>query len=80
MWHGCLEGDAFRGAWLRVAADLVGRSDIGTGTVSFAAARENRIDALADALEEHLDLDAVLRLVEHGTPPGLPVVRGGLVR
>ncbi len=80
MWHGCLEGDAFRGAWLRETAELVGRSDIGTGTVSFAAARENRIDALADALEEHLDFDAVLRLVEHGTPPGLPVVRGGLVR
>jgi len=80
MWHGCLEGDAFRGAWLRVAADLVGRSDVGTGTVSFAAARENRIDALADALEEHLDLDAVLRLVEHGAPPDLEPVRGGLVR
>jgi len=80
MWHGCLEGDAFRGAWLRLAADLVGRSDIGTGTVSFAAARENRIDALADALEEHLDLDAVLRLLEHGAPSDLPLVRGGLVR
>jgi adenosylcobyric acid synthase len=78
MWHGCLEGDAFRGTWLRLAADLVGRSDIGTGTVSFAAARENRIDALADALEEHLDLDAVLRLLEHGAPD-LPLVRGGLV-
>ncbi|MGH3308952.1 MAG: cobyric acid synthase, partial [Nocardioides sp.] len=63
MWHGCLEGDAFRGAWLRLAAHLVGRSGIGTGMVSFAAARELRIDALADALEEHLDLDTVLRLV-----------------
>ncbi len=69
MWHGCLEGDAFRGAWLRLAADLVGRSGIETGMVSFAAARESRIDTLADALEEHLDLDAVLRLVEHGAPP-----------
>jgi adenosylcobyric acid synthase len=80
MWHGCLEGDAFRATWLRLAADLVGRRDIGTGTVSFAAARENRIDALADALEEHLDLDAVLRLLEHGAPSDLPLVRGGLVR
>ncbi len=80
MWHGCLEGDAFRGAWLRLAADLVGRSGIGTGTVSFVTARESRIDALADALEENLDLDAVLRLVEHGAPPDLPLVRGGLVR
>jgi adenosylcobyric acid synthase len=80
MWHGCLEGDAFRGAWLRAVADLVGRRDIRTGTVSFAAARESRIDALADALEEHLDLDAVLRLVDHGAPLDLPLVRGGLVR
>jgi adenosylcobyric acid synthase len=45
-----------------------------------AAARESRIDAIADAVEEHLDLDAVLRLVERGAPPGLDPVRGGLVR
>ena len=80
MWHGCLEGDAFRGAWLRLAADLAGRAGIEAGGVSFAAARERRIDTLADALEEHLDLDAVLRLVEHGAPPDLEPVRGGLVR
>jgi adenosylcobyric acid synthase len=80
MWHGCLEGDAFRAAWLRLAAELVGRDHIETGTVSFAAAREHRIDALADALAEHLDLDAVMRLVEHGAPPDLTPVRGGLVR
>jgi len=80
MWHGCLEGDAFRGAWLRLAADLAGRGGIEGGAVSFAVARERRINALADALEEHLDLDAVLTLVEHGAPAGLPTVRGGLVR
>jgi adenosylcobyric acid synthase len=77
-WHGCLEGDAFRGAWLRLAADLAGRDGIETGAVSFAAARERRIDILADAIEEHLDLDRILHLVEHGPTPGLPVVRGGL--
>ena len=80
MWHGCLEGDAFRGAWLRLVAGLAGRDGIEAGTVSFAAARERRIDTLADALEEHLDLDAVLTLVEHGAPAGLPMVRGGLLR
>jgi adenosylcobyric acid synthase len=79
MWHGCLEGDAFRGAWLREAAAAAGRDHLDVGTVSFAAAREARIDAIADAVEEHLDLDAVLRLVEHGAPPGLAPVRGGLV-
>jgi adenosylcobyric acid synthase len=80
MWHGCLEGDAFRSAWLRLVSGLAGRSGLQTGTVSFAAAREQRIDAIADALEDHLDVDAVLRLVEHGAPPGLRPVRGGLVR
>jgi adenosylcobyric acid synthase len=79
MWHGCLEGDAFRRAWLALAADLTGRGDIELGAVSFATAREARIDTLADAIEDHLDLDAVLRLVEHGPPSGLPVVRGGMV-
>ncbi|MGH3348128.1 MAG: cobyric acid synthase [Nocardioides sp.] len=78
-WHGCLEGDAFRAAWLREAAELVGRPAPAVGTVSFAAARERRIDAIADAVEEHLDLDTVLRLVEHGAPLDLPPVRGGLV-
>jgi adenosylcobyric acid synthase len=79
MWHGCLEGDAFRAALLREAASAVGRDGVVVGTASFAAARESRIDAIADALEAHLDLDAVLRLVEHGAPPNLAPVRGGLV-
>ncbi|MFC6288344.1 cobyric acid synthase [Nocardioides sp. GCM10027113] len=78
MWHGCLEADAFRAAWLDVAAELVGHGGPVAGEVSFAAARECRLDAIADALEEHLDLDAVWRLVEHGPPP-LPRVRGGVV-
>jgi len=79
MWHGCLEGDAFRSAWLRLVSGLAGRSGVEVGAVSFAGARERRIDAIADALEDHLDVDAVLRLVEHGAPPHLPPVRGGLV-
>jgi len=79
MWHGCLEGDAFRAAWVREAASAAGRDGVRAGRVSFAAAREARIDALADAVEEHLDLDAVLRLVEQGPTPGLSPVRGGLV-
>ena len=80
MWHGCLEGDAFRGAWLRLAGELSGRGALATGGASFAAARERRIDAIADAVEQHLDLEAVVRLIEGGPPPGLAPVRGGLVR
>jgi adenosylcobyric acid synthase len=77
MWHGSLEGDELRRAWLREVAGAAGLSSFEPGAVSFAAVREARIDALADAVEEHLDLDAVLSLVTSGAPP-LPVVRGGL--
>lgn len=78
LWHGCLEGDDFRAGWLTEVATLLGRTDVRVGGVSFAAAREARIDAIADAVEQHLDVAAVLGLIEDGPPP-LPVVRGGLV-
>jgi adenosylcobyric acid synthase len=62
MWHGSLEGDEFRRAWLAEVAGLLGR-DPGRGApVSFAALREARLDALADAAERHLDVDALLDL------------------
>jgi adenosylcobyric acid synthase len=80
MWHGSLEGDAFRRAFLAEAASLLGRDGFVTGEVSFPAAREARLETLADAVEQHLDLDAVLRLVEDGPPAGIEPVRGGLVR
>jgi adenosylcobyric acid synthase len=77
MWHGSLEGDALRRAWL---VEVAGGLDVpfAAGEQSFAAVREARIDALADAMEEHLDLDALLDLVASGAPGGRPVVRGGL--
>lgn len=78
MWHGTLEGDAFRRAWLGEAAALLGRPAPEDGGTSFPSAREQRIDALADAVESHLDMEVVVRLVERGAPSDLPVVRGGL--
>jgi adenosylcobyric acid synthase len=79
MWHGCLEGDEFRAAWLNTVADLADVTDFRPGSASFPAAREARIDAIADAIERHLDLEAILALVEHGPTPGLRPVPGGLV-
>jgi len=79
MWHGSLESDAFRAAWLTEAAALAGVSGFRAGGTSFATARDARIDAIADALEQHVDVDAVLELIDRGAPPGLPVVRGGIV-
>src|SRR5699024_2866749 len=61
-WHGTLEGDAFRAAFL---AEVLGSEPSG---VDFAAARERRLDLLADLVEQHLDVDALLTLVHGGTP------------
>lgn len=73
MWHGALEGDAVRRAWLREVAAAVGR-EIRTGEVSFPAAREARIEALADLVDEHLDMDALLAVLSDERT--LPVLRG----
>ncbi|MDD7813279.1 cobyric acid synthase [Mycobacterium sp. CSUR Q5927] len=71
MRHGALEGDAPRAAFL---AETLGLEPSG---VSFPAAREHRLDLLADLIEEHLDVDAVLDLARGGPPPGLPFLPPG---
>jgi adenosylcobyric acid synthase len=68
MWHGSLEGDEFRGAFLAAA---LGRAPSG---VSFARARDRRLDRLGDLVEEHLDVDALVCLARAGAPGGLPVL------
>jgi adenosylcobyric acid synthase len=77
MWHGCLEGDELRAAWLTEVAALSGLPAFRPGGLSFRAGREAQIDALADAVEEHLDLDAILELASAGPPPQ-PVLRSRL--
>ncbi len=70
MWHGAFESDAVRREWLAGIG--------GSSSASFADARESRIEALADAVEEHLDVEALLGLAESGVPSGLPTLVGGL--
>ncbi|MEU0316695.1 cobyric acid synthase [Nocardioides sp. NPDC006273] len=60
MWHGSLEGDALRGAFLEAT---LGREP---SDVSFPAARERRMDLIGDLVEEHLDVDALLDLALTG--------------
>jgi len=76
MWHGSLEGDAFRQAFLAVVAGAVGRAWVASD-VSFAAAREARLDLLGDLVEEHLDVDALLDLAWHGAPKELRLLPPG---
>ena len=64
--HGLLESDSFREAFLADISSRAGRTRRPTG-VSFAAARQARYDLLADALEEHLDVDAIERLMDEAS-------------
>jgi adenosylcobyric acid synthase len=63
--HGLFEADELRHRFLAAVAARRGRP-LGPSSVRFAALREARIDRLADALEEHLELEAVLALLGEG--------------
>jgi adenosylcobyric acid synthase len=72
-WHGVFDNDEFRRAFLTEVARAAGR-DWTPGTGSFAERREARLDALGDLVEEHLDTDAMWRLIEGGVPGDLPAL------
>ncbi|MGH9190184.1 MAG: cobyric acid synthase [Acidimicrobiales bacterium] len=61
--HGILEEDGFRSAFLAKVAGHRGGRFVPSGA-SFALAREDRIDRLADMLESHLDMSAIEILVK----------------
>ncbi|WP_059009453.1 cobyric acid synthase [Streptomyces specialis] len=76
-WHGSLESDDFRRAFLtRIAADT-GRAFVPAPDTSFGALREEQLDRLGDLIEEHADTAALLRLIEEGVPDGLPFIPPG---
>jgi adenosylcobyric acid synthase len=72
-WHGVLESDAFRRSLLSWVAATTGR-DFVCDRGSFADVREAQLDLLGDLVTEHVDLDAVAALLDHGAPPGLAVI------
>ncbi|WP_107105717.1 cobyric acid synthase [Streptomyces roseifaciens] len=76
-WHGSLESDGFRRAFLRRVAEAAGRAFVPAPDTSFAALREEQLDRLGDLIEEHADTDALLRLIEDGVPPGVPFIPPG---
>ncbi|MGW0803508.1 cobyric acid synthase [Nonomuraea sp. NPDC002799] len=75
-WHGALENDGFRRAFLADVAGRAGRGFVPAPDTDFARLREERLDALGDLVERHLDTDALLRLIEHG-PPEVPLLPPG---
>ena len=65
IWHGTLESDGFRRALLDdVAAATGARWSAQPGAAPIAARREGMIDILADAIEAHVDVDAIITLAK----------------
>jgi len=76
-WHGVLESDGFRRAllaWVTAERNL----DWRPGVESFAAAREAQLEKLGDLVADHVDREALMRLIDEGPPSGLPVVSSRL--
>jgi adenosylcobyric acid synthase len=71
LWHGILENDTFRRAYLTETAGLAGRRFEVAPDTSFAAARQAQFDKLADAVAAHLDTSALWRLISAGPTKGL---------
>ncbi|MDL9948469.1 cobyric acid synthase [Gordonia sp. ABSL11-1] len=71
MWHGSLEGDRLRRAFLRESLSLE------ASAASFPAARERRIDVLGDLVEKFVDVDALLDLALRKHPLDVPVLPPG---
>jgi len=77
-WHGVMESDGFRRAFLAEVAAAAG-VPFTAGTVAFGEVRERRLDALGDLVADHLDTAGIDGLIAGGVPVGLPplrVVRG----
>jgi adenosylcobyric acid synthase len=73
-WHGILENDAFRQAFLAEVAAVAGRAWRPAPGVCFADLRAAQLDLLGDLVADHLDTAALTRLIETGAPAGLPVL------
>jgi len=77
-WHGAFESDEFRRRFLTEAARQAGRHGFTVAPdTRFAQVRERALDVLGDLVEEHLDTQALVRLIENGAPAGLPFIPPG---
>lgn len=75
MWHGSLESDELRRAFLGQVAASAGRP-YEPSDVSFSASREARLDLLGDLVESCLDVEWLLDLAVSG-PPRVPTLSVG---
>ena len=71
-WHGLLDNDDFRRAFLRWAAEAAGREGFTPASeVNVVQARAAQLDVLGDLVERHLDIVALEKLIVDG-PARLP--------
>ncbi|NKS73325.1 cobyric acid synthase [Rhodococcus hoagii] len=74
-WHGILENDEYRRRVLTEVAETAGRAGfVVAPDTDVAQVREAQLDLLADLVEQHLDIDAVLATVGGGVLMRLPTI------
>jgi adenosylcobyric acid synthase len=73
-WHGLLDNDEFRRRWLTEIAPGFVVAD----NVDVSARRDGQLDLMADLLTAHLDVDAILALLDGGPAPR-PVIHTALI-
>lgn len=79
-WHGLFDNDDVRRRWLTDAAAAADRHGfVVADDVDVTGRRDAQLDAMADLLAEHLDLDAVTDLLAGGAP-SRPVITSHLER
>ena len=79
-WHGLFDNDDVRRQWLTDAATAADRRGfVVADDVDVTGRRDAQLDAMADLLAEHLDLDAVTDLLTGGAP-ARPVITSHLER
>ncbi|MCV7223216.1 cobyric acid synthase [Mycolicibacterium elephantis] len=77
-WHGLLDNNEVRRQWLSEVAAAAGRTGfVVADDVDVPARRDGQLDVMADLLAAHLDVDAVLNLLDSG-PPRRPTITTGL--
>ena len=74
--HALFESDGLRAAILAWAAERAGKRWT-LGDVDFHAARMSRLDRIADAIDSHLDTEALQSLFTEATPSVLVRTNGG---
>lgn len=79
-WHGLLENDLWRRNFLNKVADSTGRRFVAADSTNFARRREDRIDTLADLIDEHLDTESLRVLLDSPDLGALSRVTLGLRR